>query len=216
MGAPPQILLGNLGMADSLILMVLALVVFGPRRLPQIGRQIGKLMYEFRKASNDFKFQMEEELRLGEDADRRKKEEAERARNLALTSPAQTVESQASIGAVEQASVSAPPPASYSSDDANQAQSPAEAAASPATGPDPESTTEEQHARYPRINPPSTGDPVAAARPNSHAAAASEADVPADASLVAEANIGAEPMPTAPEPSASSDPAASETVSQHG
>jgi sec-independent protein translocase protein TatB len=41
-------------MADSLILMVLALVVFGPRRLPQIGRQIGKLMYEFRKASNDF------------------------------------------------------------------------------------------------------------------------------------------------------------------
>ena len=55
--------MANLGMADSLILMVLALVVFGPRRLPQIGRQIGKLMYEFRKASNDFKFQMEEELR---------------------------------------------------------------------------------------------------------------------------------------------------------
>ncbi len=62
-------------MADSLILMVMALVVFGPRRLPQIGRQIGKLMYEFRKASNDFKFQMEEELRSAEEADRRKKEE---------------------------------------------------------------------------------------------------------------------------------------------
>ena len=65
-------------MADSLILMVLALVVFGPRRLPQIGRQIGKLMFEFRKASNDFKFQMEEELRLAEDAERRKKEEEKR------------------------------------------------------------------------------------------------------------------------------------------
>ena len=65
-------------MADSLILMVLALVVFGPRRLPQIGRQIGKLMYEFRKASNDFKFQMEEELRLAEEAERRKKEEQKR------------------------------------------------------------------------------------------------------------------------------------------
>jgi len=63
MGTPP-IQIANLGMADSLILMVMALVVFGPRRLPQIGRQIGKLMYEFRKASNDFKFQMEEELRL--------------------------------------------------------------------------------------------------------------------------------------------------------
>jgi len=50
MGTPLPIEMANLGMADSLILMVLALVVFGPRRLPQIGRQIGKLMYEFRKA----------------------------------------------------------------------------------------------------------------------------------------------------------------------
>src|SRR5215472_5719034 len=110
MVAPPPIQVASLGMADSLILMVLALVVFGPRRLPQIGRQIGKLMYEFRKASNDFKFQMEEELRVAEDADRRKKEEEERARNLALNSPsATTIEAQASIGASEQASVSAQP-----------------------------------------------------------------------------------------------------------
>jgi sec-independent protein translocase protein TatB len=79
--------MANLGMADTLILMVLALVVFGPRRLPQIGRQIGKLMYEFRKASNDFKFQMEEELRQAEEADRRKKEEAERQRALAASPP---------------------------------------------------------------------------------------------------------------------------------
>ena len=80
--------MANLGMADSLILMVMALVVFGPRRLPQIGRQIGKLMYEFRKASNDFKFQMEEELRQSEEADRRKKEEEERKRALAAAPPA--------------------------------------------------------------------------------------------------------------------------------
>src|ERR1022692_5103842 len=85
----PTIQAANLGMADSLILMVLALVVFGPRRLPQIGRQIGKLMYEFRKASNDFKFQMEEELRNSEEADRRKKEEEERQRQLAAAPPAQ-------------------------------------------------------------------------------------------------------------------------------
>jgi sec-independent protein translocase protein TatB len=77
-------------MWDSLILMVMALVVFGPRRLPEIGRQIGKLMYEVRKASNDFKFQMEEELRKSEDADRVQKEEA-RLRGLALTAPAETV-----------------------------------------------------------------------------------------------------------------------------
>src|SRR5579862_1821484 len=85
----PQVMAANISMADSLILMVLALVVVGPRRLPQLGRQIGKLMYEFRKASNDFKFQMEEELRASEEADRRKKEEEERQKQLAANPPAQ-------------------------------------------------------------------------------------------------------------------------------
>ncbi len=104
MGTPLHIEAASLGMADSLILMVMALVVFGPRRLPQIGRQIGKLMYEFRKASNDFKYQMEEELRLSEDADRRKKEE-ERLRALA---PAPVVtEATADIGAQESVAPSA-------------------------------------------------------------------------------------------------------------
>jgi sec-independent protein translocase protein TatB len=73
---PSRIEVANLGMWDSLILMVMALVVFGPRRLPEIARRIGKIMYEVRKASNDFKFQMEEELRVAEEADRRKKAEA--------------------------------------------------------------------------------------------------------------------------------------------
>src|SRR3974390_2960115 len=98
---PPKIEVANLGMADSLILMVLALVVFGPRRLPQIGRQIGKLMYEFRKASNDFKFQMEEELRLSEEADRRKKEEEERKRVAAETAAAQASVSAPVVQTVE-------------------------------------------------------------------------------------------------------------------
>ncbi len=67
----------SIGIPDTLLLMLLALVVFGPRRLPEIGRQIGKLMYEFRKVSNDFKFQMEEELRANEEAERQKKLQAE-------------------------------------------------------------------------------------------------------------------------------------------
>lgn len=67
----------SIGIPDTLLLMLLALVVFGPRRLPEIGRQIGKLMYEFRKVSNDFKFQMEEELRASEEADRQKKLQVE-------------------------------------------------------------------------------------------------------------------------------------------
>src|SRR5580700_4006189 len=109
MGTPPPILLDTLSMPDTLILMVLALVVFGPRRLPQIGKQIGKLMYEFRKASNDFKFQMEEELRNAEEADRRKKEEEERQRALAAAPPAPQIEATTSA-AIE--STTAPPPES--------------------------------------------------------------------------------------------------------
>src|SRR5208337_5517730 len=106
MGMPQTIQMASLGMADSLILMVMALVVFGPRRLPQIGRQIGKLMYEFRKASNDFKFQMEEELRSAEEADRRKKEE-ERLRTLAAPA-AETAQGTDMVSQAPEADAGAP------------------------------------------------------------------------------------------------------------
>ncbi len=148
MMTPPRIELANLGMWDSLILMVMALVVFGPRRLPEIGRQIGKLMYEVRKASNDFKFQMEEELRKAEDADRRKKEE-ERVAALALAAPA-VVDSQVS-------EARSGPPASASGIESPY---PGEAVY-PAVSPG-EFQREEP---YPRIQPPSTGEPVPAERP---------------------------------------------------
>ena len=69
---PPTIFAGSIGIPDTMLLMLLALMVFGPRRLPEIGRQIGKLMYEFRKISNDFKFQMEEELRVSEEIERQR------------------------------------------------------------------------------------------------------------------------------------------------
>ena len=132
-------------MADSLILMVLALVVFGPRRLPQIGRQIGKLMFEFRKASNDFKFQMEEELRLSEEAERRKKLEAERKQ-------------------AAQESVSALPAAASAADPATPTAS--ESAYPTATGMGVTSPADEPRPddEVPRILPPSTGETVAARR----------------------------------------------------
>ena len=148
--------MANLGMADSLILMVMALVVFGPRRLPQIGRQIGKLMYEFRKASNDFKFQMEEELRTSEEADRRKKEE-ERLRALALAVPAQPALAEA-VSDVSDARPEAPATTAAESPNPDYGVYPAAL-----------ETTAEAPAEetYPRILPPSTGEQVAAARPNS-------------------------------------------------
>jgi sec-independent protein translocase protein TatB len=70
---------------DSIFIFGLMLVLFGPKKLPEIARQAGKLMMEFRRASNDFKMQMEDELRAAEQADRQKKYEAETQAALALT-----------------------------------------------------------------------------------------------------------------------------------
>lgn len=58
---------------DSIFIFLLALVLFGPKKLPEIGRTIGKLLGEFRRASNEFKFQIQEELRNMEEDERRKK-----------------------------------------------------------------------------------------------------------------------------------------------
>jgi sec-independent protein translocase protein TatB len=57
---------------DSIVLFVIALLLFGPKKLPVLARELGKWIGEFRRASNEFKMQMEEELRLTEQADRQK------------------------------------------------------------------------------------------------------------------------------------------------
>ena len=53
----------NLGMPEMLFVFVLALLIFGPKKLPHIGREIGKAMGEFRRASNTFRSQLESEVR---------------------------------------------------------------------------------------------------------------------------------------------------------
>ena len=59
--------------SDSIFLFVLALLLFGPKKLPMLARELGKWMGEFRRASNEFKMQMEEELRLSEQEERNQK-----------------------------------------------------------------------------------------------------------------------------------------------
>jgi sec-independent protein translocase protein TatB len=77
------------GFQDSAFLIVLALLLFGPKKLPQLARQAGKLMADFRRASNEFRTQMEEELRISEQADRQKQVAAlEAAKPPATTSAA--------------------------------------------------------------------------------------------------------------------------------
>ncbi len=176
MGTPP-IQLDTISMPDTLILMVLALVVFGPRRLPKIGRQIGKLMYEFRKASNDFKFQMEEELRQAEEADRRQKEEEERKRALAAAPPPPQLEQTTSQTVPTPPAVQEPgSPATAESPNPDESPHPDLAA----EGIRPEEATQstEQDVAAPslpasaspaetapRIQPPSTGEIIPAERP---------------------------------------------------
>ena len=53
-------------------MFVLALLLFGPKRLPALARELGKWVGEFRRASNEFKMQMEDELRQSEQAERTK------------------------------------------------------------------------------------------------------------------------------------------------
>jgi sec-independent protein translocase protein TatB len=58
---------------DSIFLAVLALLLFGPKKLPELARYLGKLMGEFRRASNEFRMQMEDEFRAIEQAEQQKK-----------------------------------------------------------------------------------------------------------------------------------------------
>lgn len=57
---------------DSAVIFFLALLLFGPKKLPELARQLGKLMGEFRRASNEFRTQMEDELRTSEQLEKQK------------------------------------------------------------------------------------------------------------------------------------------------
>src|SRR5207237_9349900 len=52
----------NLGFPEMIFIFLLALIIFGPKKLPEIGRQIGKALNEFKRASNEFKAQIESEI----------------------------------------------------------------------------------------------------------------------------------------------------------
>jgi TatA/E family protein of Tat protein translocase len=53
---------GTIGGPELILILVIALIVFGPRKLPEIGKSVGKMMMEFRRASNEFKRTLEDEV----------------------------------------------------------------------------------------------------------------------------------------------------------
>lgn len=57
---------GSIGMPELIIIFVIALIIFGPRKLPELGRSLGKSLAEFKKASNELRSTLEEEIRLEE------------------------------------------------------------------------------------------------------------------------------------------------------
>ena len=75
----------NLGFPEMTFIFLLALIIFGPRRLPEIGRQIGKALAEFKRYSNDFKYQLETEVRQWEIEETLRKEKE--SLTEVLTSP---------------------------------------------------------------------------------------------------------------------------------
>ena len=62
---------GSIGMPELIIILVIALIIFGPRKLPVLGRSLGRSIGEFKKASNELRSTLEEEIRLEEQRDQR-------------------------------------------------------------------------------------------------------------------------------------------------
>ena len=75
---------GSVGLPELLLIFVIALLLFGPRKLPEIGKTLGKAMNEFKRASNDLQRSLEEEVAV--DELKQTKREIENA--AALTPPA--------------------------------------------------------------------------------------------------------------------------------
>jgi sec-independent protein translocase protein TatA len=78
---------GSIGMPELIIIFVIALIIFGPRKLPELGKSLGKSLAEFKKASNELRNTLEEEIRIEE-----QKEAAKQPQSSTTTVPPHVVE----------------------------------------------------------------------------------------------------------------------------
>ena len=89
---------GSLGMPELIVIFVIALIIFGPRKLPELGKSLGRSLNEFKKASNELQNTLEQEIKLEEQKEQREKEASARkidpeppAIDSETTAPSQTV-----------------------------------------------------------------------------------------------------------------------------
>ncbi len=105
-------MLGSIGMPEMIIILVIALIIFGPRKLPELGRSLGKSINEFKKASNELRSTLEDEIRVEEQKEQRAKVQAEQQSAIAAaevhtaTTPVVTAPVAPTVGPVSDAPVS--------------------------------------------------------------------------------------------------------------
>jgi sec-independent protein translocase protein TatB len=160
---------------DTAVLVLLALLLFGPKKLPVLARQLGKLMADFRRASNEFRTQMEEELRISEQAERQKQVAAIEA--AAPPTAAETTPAETTVEFDEERDnphIPPPAPSFVSTSDSGSEYADVSPTDAPAESSAPESASDSSPAPLPiavsgdlSIMPPSTGLPVATSSPTS-------------------------------------------------
>jgi TatA/E family protein of Tat protein translocase len=64
---------GSIGMPELIIILVIALIIFGPRKLPELGKSLGRSLNEFKRASTDLQNTLEQEIRLEEQKEQQAK-----------------------------------------------------------------------------------------------------------------------------------------------
>ena len=78
---------GSIGMPEMIIILVIALIVFGPRKLPELGKSLGRSLNEFKKASNELRSTLEEEIKVEERKEQREKIQAEQTSAINAAAP---------------------------------------------------------------------------------------------------------------------------------